>query len=300
MNSSFLLSELQSCPLENVSEERLRAYIRIGVVLYDWYFVLGPDEEMSVSWPDCRKSLVLLFEECRHRLGRSDCFAVQARLLCAMGQCSRMLRMGEDDRRHRIYEQSVDRFFRAWEESGTSCMTDFSEEIDFLALIYEDRRDCPDNHSADTVCGYYFRRMQEILTVLLQHTSQTHRYDETSLLQCLCLLAKSQGSFLDLHRDAEIRRLCNLYMSDMAWILERHESFVKSINCMSEETRRNLLLLMTWQETLEACGGWCPGSLEDQLSSLISRTEGIYPPASDEWWLQQSLVLRQRFAACVI
>jgi len=299
VNSGFLLAELRTCSLDNVSEERLEAYVRICGTFCEWYFVLGSDEDMFVSWADCRECLAFLFKGCRFRFKKAGSRSEQARMLHLMCQCARLLRMGGDDRKLIAYEQSASRFFEEWEDAGFPRPEDFSEELDLLSLIYEDRQDCSDLAFSAGICGYYVRRMREILDVLLQHTPRTLCFDKITLLKSIGLLAKSRGSSLDLQRDMEIRRLCNLYMSDATFSQDCHEALMGSQNSAGEGLRQHGLLFVALQETLEACGGWSSGSLGDHCAAFISRTEGIFSSTSDEWWLWQSLWLRQRLMECI-
>lgn len=300
MNSVFLLSELRTRSLDKVSGDRIESYIRLCGTLCEWYFVLGADEEVSVSWAECRECLVSLFEGCRIRFERAGGRPEQTRLLSAMGRCARLLRMGGDDRKTMAYEQAATRFFEEWEESGFPRPMDFAEELDLLSLIYEDLRDCPDQTFSGSIGKYYVCRLREILTVLLQDVSRTPGYDKIVLLRCIALLAESRGCRLDLDRDTEIRKLCNSYMTDGILPVEAYRVLGKGPNHRGGELRPYLPFFVALQEALAACGGWHAGSLDDHLASFISRTEGICPPASDEWWSRQSLLLRQRFAECVV
>ncbi len=300
MNIALLLSELRATSLDKVSGERLAAYADLGEAFCEWYSGFGPDDEIPVSWVDCRECLAILFGIYRQRLGLAKTHAGQLRCLVPMSRLSRRLRMFGNDAASRFYERAVDRFFTAWENAGFPHPDEYEEELDLLTLIYEDRRDNDNAGQTDAVCEYYSAQLLEILATLLSLGPEPFGSNEPQLLKSISLLVKSRGCSLDPHRDMEIRELCNRYVKESLPMIHGLGACGREPLRSGNDLHHYLCRLRTLQEIFDACKGWIDDTLYDRFVIVSGQQLGRLRPQTDEWWQGQSILLRQRFAECCV
>lgn len=300
MNIGLLLSELRTITSNNVSEERLAAYTDLCETFCEWYSVFGSDDEIPLTWKECRECLVILSGVYRQRLGLARTCAGQLRCLVPMSRLSRRLSMFGSDAASGFCGRAVDRFFTTWENAGFSKISDCEEELDLLTLIYEEHRDNCNITPIDNICRYYCGRMTEILASLLERTSGTDGCDESLFLKSIPLLAKSRGSCLDLHRDTEIRELCGRYINESLSIIHdlevRGPVFLQS----GEEHMHHFYRLRALQEIFETCRGWFEDTFYDRFVTISEQQLSRLQSQTDTWWQGQSILLRQHFAECCV